>query len=518
MTKWYNRRMSGKIYEFFMSKYIKRIFMFFMVVGLLYYFFQYQKQWFDLTKFGDFGDESETILVSKLIARGYVLYQDVYNNHGSLVFMPGILLYKLLGDAAIWQYRYIIVLLQDLALISIITSPITKKFWPKWVAALFIGLIFVFYLPNFYGHTYIYQNIGGYSMFIILIAYVIPSILNIELSKFRVLIMNIWLISLIFVAIIYVPFVLIVLVITFKRKSVLYCLIGLLIGLGLNYLYTCHYANWEGYYAYHIYLNSVVLYENQSILNYIETIINVFASDMFYFFTFMLLGSSLVFQYAFVKKNGWKFFLLLGLAMSLMIRSNTNYFHSLPYFYTLLALMMPELMVRNDEFTWKHYILVDALIIGVSVYLLSFPFSKYHKDFWERSTESDFTNLVEKITEPSDKILSMTFRSIDYLNSHREPASFHFIYLPIQAIYNEKPFGSVYRNIVDDLKSTQPKLVFTDFYGDFGDFDNYAYDLIVYLNKQYNLLTDGMTWVRKDINLEDFGLNKYTGKTDQNLK
>ena len=184
--------------NFFKNKYIKYSIYVILSCALLYFFYKYQIQWLDLTLNGDFGDETETILVTKLIAQGYKLYVDVYNNHGSLVFLPGILLSKYKTDAPIWMYRYIIIFLQDFALLSILTSPISNNFYRRYIATLFVGFIFVFYLPNFYGHSYIYQNIGGYLLFSIITGYVLPVLYGKKISKFRTIFFNVLLISIIF--------------------------------------------------------------------------------------------------------------------------------------------------------------------------------------------------------------------------------------------------------------------------------------------------------------------------------
>ena len=53
-----------------------------------------------LLNFIEWGDESETVVVAKMIASGMELYKDIFNQHGPLVFLPGALL-ECIGDFGI---------------------------------------------------------------------------------------------------------------------------------------------------------------------------------------------------------------------------------------------------------------------------------------------------------------------------------------------------------------------------------------------------------------------------------
>lgn len=63
-----------------------------------------------MIKLAEWGDESETVLVTKMMASGLRLYTEVYNNHGPLVFFPGFII-SLLGNFQVWAYRIPIFLL-----------------------------------------------------------------------------------------------------------------------------------------------------------------------------------------------------------------------------------------------------------------------------------------------------------------------------------------------------------------------------------------------------------------------
>lgn len=62
----------------------------------------------------EMGDESETIVAAKMIAAGDSLYSGIFNHHGPLTFLPGVLL-EYFGDFGVPGYRIPIAILQLVA-------------------------------------------------------------------------------------------------------------------------------------------------------------------------------------------------------------------------------------------------------------------------------------------------------------------------------------------------------------------------------------------------------------------
>lgn len=480
-------------------------------IFLFWISYQYQVQWLDMTLNGDFGDESETILVSKLIAQGQILYQDVYNNHGSFVFFPGTLL-SLLGDYKIYIYRYIIIALQDLALLSLIFTPISKSYYKKLYASYIVAFIFVFYLPNIYGHTYIYQNIASYLIFILMFQFVLPRLFGNDIGLIRILIGYFILISLAFTAIIYIPFVILVFIITLRKNQFYFDLIGLFIGLVFNIIYTSIIANWTGYYAYHVYLNSVVLYNESSIMNYVNNILSALTLNFNYFLVLLIILVSIfaIKKYMYRKTD---FVVLVFAIISFLVRGNEVIFHMMPFIFLAIILFSTVLIMIDIE--GKTELIVDGSIMVVIVYILLQPFETYHNNFLSHEIENRFVFISDRITEENDLVFISTFKSYLYLLSNRNPASFHFIYLPIQAEYNKNPYNGFYRDVVDDLKVTQPKMLYINRWTSIDQeefqWNVYADDIMDYVQSNYNVIEGGMIWIRKDINLVDYGLNGWTG-------
>jgi len=59
----------------------------------------------------EFGDESETVVVSKMLAHGSNYIRKVFNNHGPLTFLPGLII-ELAGNFSVPEHRITIIILQ----------------------------------------------------------------------------------------------------------------------------------------------------------------------------------------------------------------------------------------------------------------------------------------------------------------------------------------------------------------------------------------------------------------------
>jgi len=101
----------------------------------------------------EWGDESETIVASKMIAAGYSLYSQIFNHHGPLTFPPGVVLEKL-GDYGVVGHRVSIAMLQIFALLSIYFSPILNSGLVRKLYTMAAGSVMLLYLPEIFGHTY----------------------------------------------------------------------------------------------------------------------------------------------------------------------------------------------------------------------------------------------------------------------------------------------------------------------------------------------------------------------------
>ncbi|MEN3033000.1 hypothetical protein, partial [Chromobacterium amazonense] len=68
-----------------------------------------------LLNFSEFADETETIVAAKMMVAGSSLYREIFNHHGPLTFLPGMLV-ELAGGHSIAAHRALIAILQLVSL------------------------------------------------------------------------------------------------------------------------------------------------------------------------------------------------------------------------------------------------------------------------------------------------------------------------------------------------------------------------------------------------------------------
>lgn len=471
----------------------------------------------------EWGDESETIIATKMMAAGYRLYTEVYNNHGPLTFLPGLIISSF-GNFRIETYRWIPIVLQWFALISIYFSPLYKDKLQRIFATLISGWAMIVFMPLIYGHTYLYQTMSGIFMIIILAQYTLPVLLKKEIYPIQILIGNFLTFSLLFLAVTNLPFALIIFVITFRQKYFKFITIGGLLALGLNLGFLLMYGSWDGYIAYHYYLNANVLYSGQGIFAFIKTILDFYAKNFSHFLTLILILLAVMK----VNRNGTWInhlcnLLIIPMFVSLVIRGGQVFTLSgLVYLYALigLSLVFFDFTVEDQSMLTKFVQYLPLYIVSLIALIILYLPLETDNYYYEFLPETEFSTIVTRITEPDEKILALTFRSYEYLVSDRLPASTHFIYLSIQAKYNQKPYKNIYSSIVDDVKKNRPKAILIDEWNIIIDesdhWNNYAADLMEVVNQDYYRLEGKNIYIRKDVNLLDFGLDPYFGYVIQN--
>lgn len=465
----------------------------------------------------EWGDESETIIVTKMMAQGYRLYTEVYNNHGPLVFFPGLIISSI-GNFGIHVYRIPIMILQLIALLSIFCSPIFKNKNYRNFYTLIAGTIMVIFLPRLYGHTYMYQVYSGLFFLIVLVQYTLPNYLDIKVKPIIVLLSSFILFSIPFLAVTNLPMVILILVSSFRRRDAKYLAIGGVASLIFNLGFLLTFGSWDGYIAYHYYLNFKVLYNNSGVLNFVLTIFNYYTKNFYNFISLCLIMISLAHLNKYVKNSDyWRTIFVIPMFMSLVIRGGEFYsLYGLIYVYALIGLGS---ILFISEFETNHYLdlfhelpVVIFSIVCLIVLYLPIQTENY---YYELTYDTHFSRIAKKITTPDEKVLALTFRSYEYLASDRLPASTHFIYLSIQAKYNQKPYKNVYVNIVDDVKKNKPKIILMDKWNIIIDetdiWDNYASDLVAYISANYYRLQDSDIYIRNDINLTKYNLDPTFG-------
>ncbi|MER2540495.1 MAG: hypothetical protein ABTQ26_14750, partial [Azonexus sp.] len=293
---------------------------------------------FYLLDYFEWGDESETIVAAKMIASGSKLYSEIFNHHGPLVFIPGVIL-EMFGSFGVAGHRVFIAILQILALLSIYSSPLFESPSIRKLYTIIAGTVMLLYLPDIYGHTYIYQVMAGLLLIIILAQYTIPAILIPDKIEFwRVVVGNFLISSLVFLSVAYSILAIFLFLASLNKRFVGVTLISAMGGAVVNIALLALIGSIPGFIAFHIYLNSNILplYNGAEMgLRLVKYSFSSITADFAQFSAVLLLLASISRLGNLGSKNWYRaVFVLFGI-LSLLTREAE--FHKLPYYYALLA-------------------------------------------------------------------------------------------------------------------------------------------------------------------------------------
>lgn len=433
----------------------------YLILALLIFSVLYRQ--IDLLSYIEWADESETIVVTKMLAAGKRLYSDIFNQHGPMVFIPGYFI-SLLGSFPVEVYRIPVLLLQIVALYSIFTSPIVPKNLRLLYCAI-AGAVMVLYLPDLFGHMYKYQVLAGLFILIALMVYVLPMLFGVrELCGKRVILGSFLLGSLPFLAISFIPFSTLMLIIVFNKRDFCKILIGLSIALIINLAFMFFKGYFVGYYAYHVYLNTVIypmFNQSSSIISMVFSIYHSFTDNYLGFIFFVLLVVGVALRTSKSLSNNLKWLLFILAASSLLTRGLG--FHALPFYYLVLSL--PALYFWDNSIRisgWQSFFIIVFCVILIYKLMAIDDSDKKALIGRKIPNSTEFSNLVKELTDPEDKIISYSFRNYEYLVSNRLPASGYFFYLPMQYEYNKHPYGKAFIDPCADIISNKPKVMLID--------------------------------------------------------
>lgn len=460
-------------------------------------------------------DESETIVATKMMVAGKQLYTEIFNNHGPATFIIGYVI-SALGDFSTQVYRIPMVILQWLALAALYMSPIqSSSTFKRLTSVVVVATFWMLFLPFIYGHAYLYQTQSGLFFVIILAQYALPIYLDKPLNRFQQFIGPFLLSFVPFFAITNVPMVALIVLSTLRRKDGWVPWIGYALGGLINLIFLVAIGSIDGYFAYHVYLNAVILNEGNGLAGYIRNVIIYYRENFSNFLTLVILMMA---TYGVTKKaQGFailRAIMLVPMFMSLVIRGGKAYdLWGLIYLYSLSGLTLVFFMDDENTGSWINR-LKDwpfALLILLGFYsVVRTSFIDQNMALMPSSTP--FSRIVQRVTEPTDEILAFTYRNYEYLVSDRLPASAHFYYLPMQAQYNKNPYKDIKTDLLSDMMKAKPKLLVMDFWSSTEvPWDTYASDIVRYVLANYNQIGYTDMYVRKDIDLTKFGVDPNTG-------
>ena len=458
-----------------------------------------------LLDYFEWGDESETIVTAKMMAAGHKLYSDVFNMHGPLIFFPGYVLEKF-GSFGIAGHRIFIGILQWCALIGMYCSPLLQIRTTKLLAMLLAATFMVGYLPDFFGHNYLYQVVAGLFICIALTQYCFVSIaLQNRLTTTRVVLGNLLIVSLPFLAITYIPLAVCLYLAAFQKAHAKAIVYSTLAALMLNVIFLGLLGSFPGLIAIHVYLNLKIApaYAGG----------NLSAIQLVYNFTRTLLDSPLhlgllvvlmigVARLMFLERARvpWRSTLLgLGI-LSLLIRGFG--FQGLPYLYAV-----PSFLCVLLSFQVKHLPKTLLVIIVSICALCAYKLSLWSKEDQDKlagkpiPVTTEFAQLAQQLTDPQDRIIAYTFQNHQYILANRLPAIGNFFYFPWQDDYYRHPILGITTNICQDIANAKPKLMLIDkmFVNSEWRWESYASCIDDILDAQYTQLKGKHYYVRNDL-------------------
>ena len=468
-----------------------------------------------LLDYFEWSDESETIVAAKMMAAGDSLYSQIFNIHGPLVFLPGMLLEKL-SHFQIRGHRVFILILQWAALAAIYFSPVMKNRMVKLLYSVFSASIMLIYFSEIFGHTYIYQVIAGLILLIILSQYAIPIIFcPDQVGKKRIALGNILLASLPFLAMTYIPAALLIWLGCIRREYLTNTLFYSLLGFLFNLLFLIFFGSIAGYFALHIYLNlNVISQYTQDKLSSWQFMTAFFygaSSDLIRFIIFCISTIALTVLATSEKKLPWRVILLWLGFFSLLIRGSG--FQGLPYLYASLAL--PIVFFREIKtLQLKSAILLCLLIIFFLIKLsLIVPMDKNRLNSKKIPENTEYALLVKKLTNQDDRIIAYSFQNHQYIFADRLPASGNYFYFPWQEEYNNNPRYGIKLDACQDIKNNKPKLMLIDKMNINGEYpwESYAQCIQKIIDRDYSQLLGKHYYIRNDLVTSDLAIEVKSG-------
>ncbi|WP_034461833.1 hypothetical protein [Buttiauxella noackiae] len=488
--------------------------LYFVFAMFCVFFIRYQ---YFLLGYINWGDEAETVVTVKMMASGMKLYSEIFNHHGPLTFLPGLLVEHFVS-IDIRGHRILIALFQIFAFVALCRSPVLTSNLQRMVVFVCCAIIVLVCFPDGFGHTYQYQTLAGIMLVIILALYVLPALLNPEkLTGTNVVLGSFLLSSLPFLAITYLPVAGLLYVAALRANFSKHLVIGTLLAVVTNLFFLGYFGSFAGFLAFHIYLNAEILPEYTGLQPgwmLIITAIQALTSDFSHLFAlFIILNGAFSLSKA-ETKFPWRTSLIIVGLCSLLIRGPG--FHGMPFFYTALS-FIPFIFTTVDDKVRSHiYIFIGFVLICIIKLSLLLPGDKLKLTSIPTATDksqSEFSILVKEFTKKNDRIISYSFQTQQYIVSDRLPASGYFFYLPWQAKYNENPKFGVSIDPCKQITEARPKVMLLDKWLVWGRYpwESYAGCIQKIADKNYLQVPGKPFYLRKDL----FATNDYFLSNDR---
>jgi len=459
---------------------------------------------FRLLNYTEFADETETIVAAKMMVAGSSLYREIFNHHGPLTFLPGMLV-EWAGGHSIAAHRALIALLQLVSLAALLFSPlirnrhaIVRVTYTLLVAALYAGV-----LPAGFGHTYSYQVLCGIMLSVAFSSWLLPQLAgSLQPGTARTLVGSALVASTPFLAITYIPAAVAFLVASTHKDNWRKVLCGTGAAMVFNIAFLAWSGSIKGYLAFHIYLNSILLPQYNKGHGLFALIGNAFhgaTSDLAGILLLGLIVAALTAAAAKQPAFPWRA-ILIALGMGSMLIRGLD-IHGLSYIYA--ALTMPLLLLHLIPAglpRQRSLLLVLCCILAARLVVGGAKEDQLLVD--RRIPETtEFAQLARKLTDPGDRILAYSFQNYQYVAADRLPASGYYFYLPWQRQYLDHPVLGIRIDPCMDIEKVRPKLVMLDEWKVWEKYDwaSYGGCVIDAMARDYIRLPHTQYYVRKDV-------------------
>ena len=445
-------------------------------------------------------DEAETVVTANMMAAGSRLYTQIFNHHGPMTFFTGQLV-ALAGGGGIVGNRIVIMILQW-ALVAVILRSVDIPIRARLFLFLCIAVGLTGPLRDVYAHMYTYQALAGLCSATIISLLVLPRMTGKVPGFAASLFSGLCLGVLPFLAFTYIPAMVLLGAAGLSRRTWQPVLIGAAAMTLLSMAYIAITASFDGFMAYHFYMNLVVLPPYiGGVPGPLRIIHRWFTGS----------GKLIGFLSAlFVLGAAWRLYrnegaspvrilLLLLVFASYAVRGRG--FHGVTFYYSMLPLAplfaspLERLFGERPWLGWGMIVILLAKLSGLA------PVDV--EDLREHSISKPraFPLVVDAYTKPEDRVISYSFNNFDYLAAHRLPASSHFFYLPWQPVYNRHPYLGVKSDACAEIAAYRPKFIQLDRWKVFDQYswESYAACIDRLVARDYHQLPGTIIYARNDI-------------------
>ena len=434
-----------------------------------------------------------------MVAAGLVLYRDIFQQHGPLVYEFGLILDKF-TDASFAMHRIMISVFELFIVALMIIYSNGLQSINRLFATIVVTTIMIVLLPEVYGNAFLYQVLAGIFVAIALILAVLPVLTGEEqVAAWRSFVGALLLGSLPFFAFTYIPTAVGLIVCASTRRTWRAVAGGVVAALVLNLVFLTAIGSLTGYLVDHFYLNLVIYPAFDGGIS-----LKMWSSSKHSMFVYA--AAAVIFVVGvtvqLVRKEEtsiWRGLIFTISLTILLIRG--PYMQAVPLYYAILPLV----------FTASRWIPVASRlaqgvlgVIGLGFVVkmsLILPSDVRRIAAAQVPEHTAFSNLVERFTNKNDKIVSYSDGNLQYMVSHRLPAVPNYFLLPHQVEYEKKPILGVSSHICQDIRDSQPKFVSLDKWLAWGKFPWSSYGACVdsIMEESYVHIDNTTIYVRQDL-------------------